>query len=98
MAKQGKAQRESKGKPPVMKFRAGGVEASVWENSNDQGTWYNVTVRKSYQDDKGDWQESSSFGVKDTLALAGVLQAAGYWMLRKQASDDAPEGQSDMPF
>lgn len=80
-----------KGNPPVHTVRFGSVKAVVWENVTQRGTMYNVTVARSYRDDKGDWQESSSFGADDLLPLAKALDTAHTWVHeQRHVKDERP--------
>ena len=71
---------KAKANPPVHTVRFGAVKAVVWENQTQHGVMHNVTVARSYKDEAGDWQESSSFGVDDLLNLAKALDAAHSWI------------------
>lgn len=71
---------KGKANPPVHTVRFGAVKAAVWENQTQHGVMHNVTVSRSYKDDSGDWQESSSFGADDLLPLAKALDAAHSWI------------------
>jgi hypothetical protein len=42
--------------------------------------FYNVTARRSYKDDEGQWQESDSFGHGDLLNAVKVLERAENWI------------------
>ena len=51
---------------------------------------HNVTVSRSYRDEDGEWQESSSFGEGDLLPLAKALDDAHSWIheQRQKAKDE----------
>ena len=54
---------------PIKTLRAGRIQAAIWENHSDKGSFYNVTVSRSYKE--GDsWKSSGSFGRDDLLVLA----------------------------
>ncbi len=78
--KPGNAGGKAKANPPVHTIRFGAVKAAVWENQTQHGPMFNVTVTRSYRDDDGDWQESSSFGESDLLLLAKALDQAHSWI------------------
>ncbi len=86
---------KAKANPPVHTVRFGAVKAAVWENQTQHGVMHNVTVSRSYKDDQGDWQESSSFGADDLLSLAKALDAAHSWIHeQRQSRDRDPEQQA----
>jgi len=56
---------------PVVTFKQGGVEVSVWKNHTDKGDLFNTTIRNSYKDDKsGEWRETTNFSPTDLAVLA----------------------------
>lgn len=57
-------------KKPATKVSVHPVSAAIWRNSNQKGTFYSVTVERSYKDDAGKWQTSSTFNASDLLVLA----------------------------
>lgn len=59
-------------KMPVETLRESNLSAKVWENQHEQGTNYNTTFARSYQDRDGAWQQTNSFGEKDLLPLANL--------------------------
>jgi len=62
-------------KPPVGKVRVGSVTASIWENTKDGKTFYNVTFERRYK--AGDeWKSSDSYGAGDLLELAKAADRA----------------------
>ncbi len=41
---------------PAHEIRLGRIKATIWANQNDNGTWYNVTLSRSYKDgDEWKW-------------------------------------------
>src|SRR5262249_26329907 len=54
MATQTNQRRQTNGRsqnpPPVQRFRAGRIQASVWEHQGDNGPWFSVTFTRSYKD------------------------------------------------
>lgn len=60
---------------PAAKFRDGRLEVTVWENSNDENTWYSVTLERSYKDGE-DWKKTGSLNGDDALKAAHLLTKA----------------------
>lgn len=61
---------------PVAVIRDGNLQASIWENENDKGTYYSTTYSKSYKDDRGDYQNSQRFIGTDHLKLSELSKQA----------------------
>ena len=75
---------------PAHEVRLGRIKATIWANQNDNGTWYNVTLSRSYKD--GDeWKSSSSFGRDELLTVAKVADLANSW-IHGQAQAPANNG------
>ena len=69
--RENQAKTEHQPERPVHEVRIGRIKAAIWANEGDNGTWFNVTVSRSYKD--GDeWKSSSSFGRDELLTLAKV--------------------------
>lgn len=72
---------------PAHEIRLGRVKATIWANQSDQGgTWYNVTPARIYKDGE-EWKESDSFGRDDLLVLAKVLNEAHTWICHKMQDE-----------
>ncbi len=67
--------KQTNNKPITIKAGRG-VRAKIWENANDSGSWKNVTITRTYKDDNGDLQDSTSFSRDDLLHVAYAAQAA----------------------
>lgn len=63
-------------KAPVAKVRVGLITASIWENTNDKGTFNNVTFERRYKDAQGNWHSSHSYNAGDLLDLAKAADLA----------------------
>jgi hypothetical protein len=61
---------------PVHEIRHRNIRATIWKNQTARGPMYNVTVSRSYRDDKGEWHDSNSFGFGDLMNLAKALYDA----------------------
>ncbi len=63
---------------PTMKFRAGPVVATVWNNEVPSGdgtvTVKNVQLARLYKDGNDTWQSSDSFRPQDLPVLASLVQ------------------------
>lgn len=62
---------------PVKRFRAHGVEISVWENTSKNGNkYYTFTLRRSYKTESGEWKNSESLNQTDLLVAAFLMREA----------------------
>jgi len=69
-------------KRPEKKFRAWSITAAIWKNegttSTGEKTEFNtVTLQRSFKDQKGAWQNASSFRAQD-LPLVGLVLDEAY--------------------
>lgn len=76
----------SKPNRPVHTVRFGNIKAAIWENQTQHGVMHNVSVSRSYRDDRNNWQESASFSADDLLALAKALDQAHSWIHQQRAT------------
>ena len=64
---------ETKKAGPFAKVRVGMINANIWKNTNDKGTFYNVTFENRYLDTEGKWKSGHSYGIDDLLPLAKLI-------------------------
>ena len=68
---------------PVHKIRIGNITASIWANEGQKGTFYNVTINRSYKD--GDqWKDTNSLNRGDLLVVAKLSDQAHTWMCEQE--------------
>ena len=76
---------------PVAKFKAGLVQAAVWENDVPMNgktvTILKATVQRRYKDKDGNWKSSGSFGRNEIPLAIYCLQQAFEKMLGEDSSD-----------
>jgi hypothetical protein len=69
---------------PAQEIRFGRLRVAIWENqTQENGTMYNVTFSRLYKDGK-QWKDSTSFGRDDLLLIAKLADAAHTWILQQQ--------------
>lgn len=61
---------------PIHSVRFGRVKASIWKNEGEHGTFYSVTIAKTYRDENGDFQDTDSLNSGDLLNAAEALRVA----------------------
>ncbi len=64
---------------PVATFKMGRIQAAVWKNDAEKGSFYNVTIERRYNDD-GDWKSSTTFSRTDLPLVAKVADQAHTWI------------------
>jgi len=69
---------------PVFSCRHRALKAAVWRNETDSGSFFNVTVSRSYKEGE-QWHESSSFGYDDVLIVAELLRTCHSFISREMA-------------
>ena len=71
---------------PVHKIRIGNITASIWANEGQKGTFYNVTINRSYKD--GDqWKDTNSLNRDDLLVVAKLSDQAHTWVCEQEQAD-----------
>jgi hypothetical protein len=74
-------------KKPAAKINLHPVSAAIWRNQNQKGVFYSVTFERSFKDEAGKWQSSSTFNASDLLLLAKVADLAETKIRELRASD-----------
>ena len=73
---------------PEMKFRAGAVSATVWQNSGQQNgeikTFNTISMERSYKDKNDEWQNTTSMRINDLPKAALVLTKAYEYLVLNQ--------------
>ena len=55
---------------PIFSRRLNKVEVAIWRNESDEAVWHNVTLQKTYLDEKSEVQNTTNFRMDDLPALA----------------------------
>ena len=87
----------SDNKKPAARINLHPVSAAIWRNKNQKGdVFYSVTFERSYKDDDGTWQSSSSFSLSELLLLSKVADQAHskVYELRAKDRNAQPEDQA----
>jgi len=69
---------EKRPSPPLKKFRAGNISATVWLNhvKDGEGEYKTISLERTYKDKEGAWKHSSSLRAMDLPKASLVLQKA----------------------
>lgn len=81
---------------PAARVKMSSITASIWRNEKDGRAYYSVTFERSYKDDAGNFQNSSSFFAGDLLLLAKVADLA-HTEISKLLASDRQAQQPDQP-
>lgn len=79
---------------PVKDFRAGNIQASVWENKTERDgrtvIRYSVRIQKQFRNKQGDYQDTNYF-FPGELARLAMLANKAYEYISLQESKSAPD-------
>ena len=71
---------------PEASFRMGRIQAAVWKHQSKQGTFYNVTIERSYRQG-GEWKTATTFTRNDLPLVVKVADLAHGWIYKHGGSD-----------
>ena len=76
---------------PEIKFRAGALTATVWQNAGqtkegEVTTYSSVSIERCYKDKKDEWQSTNSLRINDLPRAALVLTKAYEYLVLNQQS------------
>lgn len=66
---------EPESNTPFEVIRDGTVQASIWRNQGENGTYLKVKFKGAYQKD-GEWHDTDSFSGRELLVLAELARQA----------------------
>ena len=79
---------------PAHKIRISNLQATIWRNSGDKGSWYSVQLTRGYKTDEG-WRETDNLGFDDLLTAAKLLDQAHTWVTHQLDADHKGRKQSE---
>lgn len=56
-----------------MNYSCNGVQATVWDNINEDRIFRSVNFKRRYKDKDGNWQDSDSFNMQDLMSLKTII-------------------------
>ena len=71
---------------PAHKIRISNLQATIWRNSGQNGSWYSVNLSRGFKTDEG-WRETDSLGFDDLLSAAKLLDLAHSWVMHQLEAD-----------
>jgi hypothetical protein len=72
---------------PAHKLRDGCLQAVIWRNHGERGTYYTVNVARSYRQGDETWKETDSLNADDLLPMAELLREAYAWIKTQKRAD-----------
>lgn len=78
-------------KKPAARLSLYPVSAAIWRNQNPKGVFYSVTFERSYKDEAGKYQTSSTFNAGDLLTLSKLADLADTKIRELRAADRQPD-------
>lgn len=81
----------SSGAAPVQTLRLGRIKASIWENTSEQRTFYNVKFSRLYVDEQKKFHDSDSFGRDDLLLVSKLADLAHTFVCERMATQKSEE-------
>ena len=76
---------------PLKKFRAGPIQAAIWENESqieEAGKFKTISLDRSYKDKNGIWQKTNSMRINDLPKAAVVLTKAYEYLILENTDGD----------
>jgi hypothetical protein len=78
-------------KKPAAKLSLYPVSAAIWRNQTSKGAFYSVTFERSYKDEAGKYQTSSTFNAGDLLTLSKLADLCDTKIRELRAADRQPD-------
>jgi hypothetical protein len=72
---------------PAHKIRIGALQATIWRNQSEKGTWYSVIPARGYKQGDETWKETDSLNFDDLLTMSKLLDLAHTWIMHQQQAD-----------
>lgn len=80
---------------PAARIQLFPVSAIVWKNVGPKGTNYSVTFERTYKDQSGKFQTSTSFSGSELLLLSKAADLAHTEVLKLRANDRSADQSDD---
>ena len=79
---------------PAHKIRRSNLQAVIWRNHGEKGTWYSVQITRGFKSDEG-WRNTESLGQDDLLPAKKLLDQADTWIQHQLAADAKGRREAD---
>ena len=68
---------------PAHSIREADVKATIWLNHGEKGDFYNVTLSRTFKDEKDHLKDTNSFGLHDLTKVEMALKKAQDWIMNQ---------------
>ena len=76
------------GRKPEDSKRQGALEAAIWKNQGQNGTFHTITLKRSYKDERdGQWKSTNNLRAQDLADLQKLATWAGARLEKLQEKD-----------
>lgn len=83
----------SSNRKPIQQYRDGAIRAAIWANSSEKGTFYSVTITRTFKEGEK-YKDSASFSGTELLRVSRIASLAYDYISAKRAeagSESDPE-------
>ena len=74
----------SSNRKPIQKFRDGAISAAIWAIASEKGTFYSVTITRTFKEGEK-YKDSASFSGTELLRVSRIAALAYDYILAKRA-------------
>lgn len=87
-------------KQPEETFKDGVLKATVWRNESENGVYHSTKLSRAYQDQDGNWRDSSNFAQSDLLNIAELAREAHQYIkdVKREHSQSRDVSQAQKAF
>lgn len=86
----------SSNRKPVQQYRDGAIRAAIWENSSEKGTFYSVTITRTFKEGEK-YKDSTSFSGAELLRVSRIAALAYDYILAKRAEAGVESDAEEAP-
>jgi len=78
----------SSNRKPVQQYRDGSIRAAIWSNASEKGTFYSVTITRTFKEGEK-YKDSASFSGTELLRVSRIAALAYDYILAKRAESNS---------
>lgn len=82
-------------KQPDATFRDGSLKATIWRNEGENGQYFSTKLSRSYQDQEGNWQETSNLRDGDLLRGGSLLGRSHEYVREQKQAQSQSQSRSE---
>lgn len=77
----------SSSRKPIQQYRDGAIRAAIWANASEKGTFYSVTITRTFKEGEK-YKDSASFSGVELLRVSRIAALAYDYILAKRAENN----------